>query len=54
MDEAAGMDIYPDELKEDLKTTIYDLQLDLKRLGCDNSGVVNDFLQETRALAPSG
>jgi hypothetical protein len=38
------MDLQVDELKEDLKTTIYDLQWDLKGLGCDHSGVVSDFL----------
>ncbi len=32
---------------------IYDLQWDLKSLGCDYSGVVSDFLQATRALAPA-
>ncbi len=53
MDGAADMDIDPDELKEDLKTAIYDLQWDLKSLGCDYSGVVSDFLQATRKLAPA-
>ena len=46
------MDIDPDEL-EDFKTAIYDLQWDLKSLGCDYSGVVSDFLQATWALAPA-
>jgi hypothetical protein len=52
MDGVADMDFDPDDLKEDFRMKLSELQWDLKGLGCDLSDF-SDFLKETRALVPA-